>query len=66
MSDKTKKIVEQWEKTKEYIESLGYELGEYSFKKNKNTIWKTTNIPHNGCKKFIGYIKSGDLNSIEI
>lgn len=61
------KLIEQREKTKEYLESLGYELGEYDFKYNLNIVYKKVeNSKFGEHRKFVGYIKEGDLNSLKI
>jgi len=64
MNNRIKEMI-QWEETKKYITNLGYEIGQYDFKKRKNVILKDVNSP-DGCRKIIGYIKSGDFNSLEI
>lgn len=57
-----KKSIENWKKAKKYVYNLGYELGQYSFKKRKNVILKNVNSI-DGCKKIIGYI---DVNNLEV
>lgn len=62
MSVDINKLIKDWDSTKEYVERLGYTLGLYDFKSKRNTIIKVVN----GQMKFIGYIKVGDFDSLEI
>jgi len=65
MSVNVREIVKKYNETKKYIIGLGYELGQYDFKKGKNVILKNINAV-DGCKEIVGCIKSGDFNSLEI
>jgi len=65
MSINVREIIKKYNETKKYIVSLGYELGQYDFKKGKNVILKNINSV-DGCRKIVGYIKSGDFDSLEI
>ena len=62
MENHIKIAIREWEETKEYVNSLGYELGEHAFKRDRNIVYKKINER----RKFIGYIKVGDFDSLEI
>jgi len=64
MSTKLEKNIRAYNKTREYVNSLGYELG--SRVGNNRNIVLSRELDVNGNKKIIGHITIGDFSSLKV